>query len=64
MTMPKSDIPAADDEKPTAVVAAPAGSVNDTSLPGSDHYDVSVQSDQNGDPDRVHVTSISPRVHK
>ena len=64
MTMPKNDIPAPDDEKATAVVAAPTGSLTDTDLPGSDHYDVSVQSNQDGDLDRVHVTAIVPRVRK
>lgn len=64
MTTPKNDSPAADDEKAAAVFAAPTGSLTDTNLPGSDHYDVSVQSNQDGDPDRVHVTAIVPRVRK
>lgn len=60
MTTPKTGGPIADETQD--LVPVPAVGMDTADLNLADHYDVSVQTDEGGDPDRVHVTSIAPRV--
>lgn len=52
------------DEMPDAALIGPIPPAAKEDLADTGQYDVSVQPDAYGDPDRVHVTSISPRVRK
>lgn len=64
MTAPKDQDPAAGGEQHTKLAVVPPVASKDVDRNPSDHYDISVESDHGGDPDRVHVTSISPRARK
>lgn len=60
MTTPKTGGPIANGTQD--IVPVPVVDMDSADPTLADHYDVSVQTDEGGDPDRVHVTSIAPRV--
>ena len=64
MTAPKNTDLVAGGEQNVRLAVVPAVALQDINPHPSDHYDVSIESDHGGDPDRVHVTSISPRARK
>lgn len=64
MTAPKDNDLTAVGEQNTKLGDVPSVASKDINPNSSDHYDVSIELDQRGDPDRVHVTSISPRARK
>lgn len=63
MAEPKTEIPR-HEEMPNTPPIGPIPSAAKEVLADTGQYDISVQPDAYGDPDRVHVTSISPRVRK
>ena len=62
MTAPKDNHVIAGGEQTVQAAVVSAVATHDTNPHPSDHYDISIESDHGGDPDRVHVTSISPRA--
>lgn len=63
MTKLTTNDPVADEAEPTEH-AVPGNALEGAESARTEHYDVSVQTEEHGDPDRVHVTSISPRVRQ